>query len=268
MTEQIGLGSELTKRTGGVVAAEGVGIAASLGSLLLVKKIAGPERMAAAKEQVAMDVMLPLLNRVDATLGKFHTMRERMGRGGQDGSKTAEKTDTTDSATELVDKASNASGATAGRALKKAKSAFEEEKLSPEEKARKYADLFLDMSIMMPVGIVTRILAQSKADTMFGAPDIDQKHYLYAKAPDFVANNVSLVGMNTVAKAPAQAVTRVMERLLKGVGVPEESAKSMATYLTYVQGSNIIGNMANVGYVTGVSRRNAQAAINPPDQSR
>jgi hypothetical protein len=236
MTERIGLGMEVTKRTGSVMVAEGVGIATSLGSLLLVKKIAGPERMAAAKEQVAQDVILPLLNRIDATLGKFQKMRDKMARGGEESS-PEQKEDP-----------------------------FAEEKLPPVERARRYANTLLDMAIMMPVGVVTRILAQSKSDDLFKAPQIEQKHYLYAKVPDFVANNVALVAMNTVAKAPSQAVAGVMEKVLAGVGVPKESAKSMATYLTYVQGSNLIGNMANVGYVTAVSRK--QQASQPPENGR
>lgn len=232
MTERIGLGTEITKRTGSVMAAEGVGIAVSMGSLLLVKKIAGPERMAAAKEQVAKQVILPLLNRIDATVGKFQDTREKMGRGGEEAPE------------------------------KDAKKAFVDKKLPPEERARKYADTLLDMAIMMPVGVVSRILVQSKMDDLFKAPPIDNKHYLFAKLPDAVVNNVSLVAMNTVAKAPSQAVAGVMEKVLAKVGVPEGSAKSMATYLTYVQGSNLMGNMANVGYVTAVSRRQHSA---PPD---
>lgn len=254
MTEPVGLGKELGQRTGGVMVAEGAGIVTSLGALLLVKKLAGPERMAAAKEEVAMHVVLPILNRVDATVGKFQDMRAKYAKGGKDD--TADITQ--DSATELVGKASNASGATPSKAVKEAADVFRSEKMTPEQKARKYADTLLDFSIMMPVGILTRIWAQDRADRAFGATPLPTKHYLYAKVPDMVANNVALVAMNTVAKAPSQAVSSTVEKLLGSVGVEQPTAKSMATYLTYVQGSNFIGNMANVGYVTAMSRKQQQ----------
>lgn len=260
MAEMPSLGKELGQRSGGVVVAEGAGIVTSLGSLLLVKQIAGPERMAAAKEHVAMDIILPLFKRVDATVGKLHDARDKMKKGGEAAPEKA------DVATSLINKASNASGATPDRAMKDAKAVFDAEHLSPEDKARKYADTLLDFAIMAPVGILTRIWAQDKADAAFGAPKLPMKHYLYAKVPDMLANNVSLVAMNTVAKAPSQAVSRTVEKLLSGVGVDKTSAKSMATYLTYVQGSNMVGNIANIGYVTAMSRKMHGAT--PPEQAR
>lgn len=265
----IGLGSELTRRTGGVMAAEGVGIAVSLGSLLLVKKVVGEERLAAAKESMAMHIILPLLTRFDGSIGKFQSMRERMAKGGE----AAPAQPQGESAVELLDKASTASGASVPGADAEP---FKEAALTPEERARKYADTLFDLSVMVPVGIAARVMAQTKADKLFGAPDVQSKwsfmgspdKYWYAKVPDFVAQNVSLVAMNTVAQAPAKAVSNVMEKVLKGVGVPQESAHSMATYLTYVQGANTIGNMANVAYVTATNRKDAQALQQPQGPAR
>lgn len=243
------------------MAAEGVGIVTSLGSLLLVKKIVGEERLAATKESMAQHIILPLLTRFDSTIGKFQDMRDKMARGGEEKKADGAK-----------DAAKDADGAAS------AAEAFKEEatKLPPEERARKYADTLFDLSVMVPVGIAARVMAQTKADKMFGAPDVQSKwsfmgspdKYWYAKVPDFVAQNVSLVAMNTVAKAPAKAVTNTMEKVLHKLGVPEESARSMATYLTYVQGSNAIGNLANVAYVTGANRKDMKALHNPQEPQR
>lgn len=258
MTEKLGLGKELGQRTGGVMVAEGAGIVTSLGSLMLVKKLAGPERMAAAREHVAMDIMLPILKRMEAVSGKF-------GKKDKATINPAAPEAGKDSATEMMEKASEASGATAGKAtIRKAADVFKAEGMTLEDKAHQYAETFLDMAIMAPVGIVTRILTQDHADRMFGAPKLDMKHYVYAKVPDMVANNTALVAMNTVAKAPTQAVSRTVEKLLGGLGVEPTSAKSMATYLTYVQGSNFVGNVANVGYVTAMSRK--QQGMTPPSE--
>jgi len=167
----------------------------------------------------------------------------------------------------MVSKASEASGATTGKAVKKAADVFNKKEMPLEEKARKYADTLLDFAIMAPIGIVTRVWAQDYADRAFGAPQLPMKNYLYAKIPDMVANNVALVAMNTVAKAPSQALTNMTEKILCGVGVDPTSADSMAKYLVYVQGSNFIGNFANVGYVTAVSRK-LQEAASPQPQGR
>jgi hypothetical protein len=265
MTDKIGLGSELGRRTGAVMAAEGVGIVASLGSLLVVKKIVGPERIAAAKERIAMDVILPLMNRTESAITRFQN-----GRGNKAGQDPNGIYD--DKPEELLDKAGSASGASILKDKKSASEIFGDEHLSREDKARKYADTVLDMTIMVPVGVLSRILAQKKADNVFGAPDVPHKRkffgvedtYWYAKVPDAIAGQTSLVAMNTVAQAPTKAVVGVVEKVLQSVGVPQVSANSMAKYLVYVQGSNTIGNFANVGYVTAVSRQKQQDAITPP----
>lgn len=270
-----GLGKEIGQRTGGVMIAEVAGIVTSLGSLLLVKHVAGPERMAVAKEQIAMHVMLPILRRVDGGKEKFQQWRERTSKRGEDVRDSVFGGDgkPLDEATELVDKAGDASGATVGNAVRKVKNVFTSERMSLEDKARKYADTLLDFTIMAPVGLVTRAWAQTKADKMLGAPDITARKwsmfgapdaYWYAKIPEFVASNVALVGMNSVAKGPAQAITNTMEKVLTGVGVEKVSAASMARYLTYIQGPNIIGNVVNVGYVTAASRKQQNEGTQVP----
>lgn len=297
MTEQttIGLGSELARRTGGVIISEGVGIVTSIGSLLLVKHVVGEERMAAAKEDVAMHVVLPLLSYIDSVNSKLQNIRSKfpVGRNAAQQAevqgvsptlKTAQLLDAEkeEGVTDLLNKASNASGATSGivmadvkktleaNGVKDVKGIADTKHLSPEDRARKYADTLLDMTIMAPVGILTRAVSQSWADKKLGAPVIPsdwsfmgmEKTYLMARIPDQITNYVALGAMNTVAKAPSQALSNTMETIFKNLGVKDSSAKNMATYLTYVQTSNMLGNLAGVGYLTAKSRQHMQAALN------
>lgn len=272
MTKQLGLGSELGRRTGAVMAAEGVGIVASLGSLLLLKKIVGKEHLDTAKEWVAMHVVLPILQKKDATVTRFgkqqNDLPDAKGKGNE-----SEVYDANPE--ELLDKAGVASGATSLKPVKNIESAFQAKSMSVEDRARKYADTVLDMTVMVPTGILARLAAQKKADKLFGAPEVPFTHkilgvedtYWKARVVDAVGTQVSLVAMNTVAKAPAKAVVGVFERVLTAAGVSEVSANSMAKYLVYVQGSNVIGNSANVSYVTAVSRKHnapiPSAAVGP-----
>ena len=57
-------GRQVTFRRGlSVLSGEGVGVAVSLGALLMIKKIVGEKRMEAVKNSAAKNIILPILNR-------------------------------------------------------------------------------------------------------------------------------------------------------------------------------------------------------------
>lgn len=129
--------------------------------------------------------------------------------------------------------------------------------ISPEQKARSIANSIVDMSILIPVGIATRLGVQKTMDDKFGAPATMQ-NYLFSRVVDTSVGGATLLGMTTVAKAPSKAISDKLAGVLGKVGLDAETADSVAKFAVYAQIPNATGMAANLATLHALDKKSHQ----------
>lgn len=115
----------------------------------------------------------------------------------------------------------------------------------PEERARKMAATFVDMAVLLPVGILTRLGVQKVTDDRMGVPN-NLTNYVFSRVVDNSIGAVTLLGLNTVAKDQAKAVNKTLASVFEKVGIDAQTADSVAKYAVYAQTPNLTGMAANL----------------------
>lgn len=132
--------------------------------------------------------------------------------------------------------------------------------VTQEEKARKIANSIVDMSILVPVGIATRLGVQKTMDDKFGAPTTMQ-NYLFSRVVDSSVGAATLVGMTTLGKGPSKAMSDKLAGVLSKVGLDAETADSVAKFTVYAQVPNATGMAANLATLHAMDKKASSRII-------
>lgn len=127
----------------------------------------------------------------------------------------------------------------------------ERRQMTPDEKAKKFANVLVDFSIMAAAGIVGQTAIQKLCNEQLfklGKPDKITGKLMLASCADKAIHLGSIGVMNTMAIQPTQHLQdAVAQHVMKNIGVKgDDVAMSRAKYLVNWQLPNMIGMLGSL----------------------
>lgn len=220
------------KRKGySIAAAEGTAIAVSLGSLAVAKALA-PNQVDRLKNLVAEKIILPSMN-------KSRPWREVM----------TEKCSEDPELAEVCDKLLDPTPENLAW--------MQENKpnITREERAKERAGTFVDVSLMIIPGLLTRLPMQKLMDNKMGVQSYEMKDQAFAKVLDTAVVGTAMLGMFTLAHERMMPLKMKARTVIEKSGLSREKSGDLSNYLLYVQVPNMLGVAANVAALAALGTK-------------